>query len=139
MKHTCTMQCPSFQTWNSILVKCFIALKFRGLSVGLELGGVDPDKLFQEPLFKTSLVDLLVTFLYPFINVCLVAQSCPTLWDPMDCIPPGSSVHEDSPGKNTGVGCHALLQGIFPFQGLNPGLLHCRWILYQVSHQGNYS
>ena len=37
-------------------------------------------------------------------------QSCPTLCDPMDCSPPGSSVHEDSPGKNTGVGCHFLLQ-----------------------------
>ena len=37
------------------------------------------------------------------------------------------SVHRDSPGKNTGVGCHALLQGIFPTQGSNPGLLHCRW------------
>ena len=36
----------------------------------------------------------------------------------------------DSPGKNTGVDCHFLLQGIFPTQGLNPGLLHCRWILY---------
>ena len=41
----------------------------------------------------------------------------------------------DSPGKNTGVGCHALLQGIFPIQGLNPGLLHCRRILYHLSHQ----
>ena len=37
----------------------------------------------------------------------------------MDCSPPGSSVHEDSPGKNTGVGCHALLQGIFPTQESN--------------------
>ena len=43
---------------------------------------------------------------------CLVTQSCPTLCDPMDCSPPGSSVHGESPGKNTGVGCHALLQGI---------------------------
>ena len=43
----------------------------------------------------------------------LVAQSCPTLCDPMDCSSPGSSVHGDSLGKNTGVGCHALLQGIF--------------------------
>ena len=45
----------------------------------------------------------------------------------MDCNLPGSSVHGDSPGKNTGVGCHALLQGIFPTQGLNLhllGLLH---------------
>ena len=41
----------------------------------------------------------------------------------------------DSPGKNIGVGCHSLLHGIFPTQGLNPGLLHCRWILYQLSHQ----
>ena len=63
--------------------------------------------------------------------LCLVAQSCLTLCDPMD-----SSVHEDSPGKNTGVGCHALLQGIFPTQGSNPGLLHCRWLLYQLSHPG---
>ena len=43
----------------------------------------------------------------------LVTQLCPTLCDLMDCSPPGSSVHGDSQGKNTGVGCHALLQGIF--------------------------
>ena len=60
--------------------------------------------------------------------VCLAAQSCPTFCDSMDCSPPGSSVHWDSPGKNTGVGCHALLQGIFPTQGSNPGLLHWRCI-----------
>ena len=53
------------------------------------------------------------------------------------CSLPGSSVHGDSPGKNTGVGCHALLQGIFPTQGSNPGLSHCRQILYQLSHQGS--
>ena len=40
--------------------------------------------------------------------VCLVTQSCPTLCDPMDCSPPGASVHGVSPGKNTGVGFHAL-------------------------------
>ena len=44
----------------------------------------------------------------------LVAQVCLTLWDPMDCSPPDSSVHGDSPVKNTGVDCHFLLQGIFP-------------------------
>ena len=48
----------------------------------------------------------------------------------MDCSPPGSSVHGDSPDKNTGVGCHFLLQGIFLTQRLNPGLLRCRKILY---------
>ena len=55
---------------------------------------------------------------------------------PTDCSPPGSLVHGASPGKNTGVGCHALLQGIFPTQGPNPGLPHCRWILYHLRHQG---
>ena len=43
--------------------------------------------------------------------------------------PPGSSVHGASPGKNTGVGCHDFLQGIFPTQGSNPSLLYCRRIL----------
>ena len=42
--------------------------------------------------------------------------------NPVDCSPPGSSVHGNSLGKNTGVCCHALLQGIFPTQGLNPAL-----------------
>ena len=69
--------------------------------------------------------------------VCLVAQSCLTLCDPMQYRRLGFSVHQDSPGKNTGVGCHALLQGIFLSQGLNPGLLHCRRILYHLNHQGN--
>ena len=105
----------------------------------------------------------------------VMCQSCPTLCNPMDCSPLGSSVRGDSPGKNTGVGCHVLLQGVFPTQQLNPGfciensgslwwtgrpgvlqfmvsqrvghdwatelnwteLLHCRWILYHLNHQGS--
>ena len=60
----------------------------------------------------------------------LVVQLCPTLCDPMNCSP-GSFVHGDSPGSAVlGVGCHALLLGIFPNQGSNPGLLHCRQIRY---------
>jgi len=55
----------------------------------------------------------------------------------MDYSQPGSPVHGDSPGKNTGMGCYALLQGIFPTQGSNPGLLHYRQILYYLSHQGS--
>ena len=100
-----------------------------------------------------------------------VAQLCPTCSNPMDCSPPGSSVHGifqarvlewgaiafsescsvmsnslrphglyspwNSPGQNTGVGSLSLFQGIFPTQGSNPGLLHCRWILYQLSHKGS--
>ena len=69
--------------------------------------------------------------------LCLVAQSCPTLCDPVDCSPPDCSVHGNSPGKNTGVCCHALLQGTFPTQGWNPGLPLCRQILYCLSHQGS--
>ena len=45
-------------------------------------------------------------------SMCLVAQSCLTLCDPMDCSPAGSSVHGNSPGKNTGVGCHAILEWV---------------------------
>ena len=56
------------------------------------------------------------------VLVGLVAPSCLSLCDSVDCSPPGSFVHGDSPGKNSGVGCHELLQGIFPTQGLNPGL-----------------
>ena len=51
--------------------------------------------------------------------------------------PPGSSVHGDSPHRNTGAGSWSLLQGIFPTQGLDPGFQHCRRILYCLSHQGS--
>ena len=69
------------------------------------------------------------------------AQSFLTPCDPIGCSLPGSSLHGDSLGKNTGVGCHALHQGIFTTQGLNPGLPHrrnpdlldCRQILYPLS------
>ena len=60
-----------------------------------------------------------------------VAQSCPPLCNPMDCSP------QNPPGQNTGVGSLSLLQDIFPTQGLNPGLPHGRWILYQLSHKGS--
>ena len=61
----------------------------------------------------------------------LVTQSCPNLCDSVDC-----SLW-NSPGKNTGVGCRSLLQGIFPTQGSNQGLLHCRQIIHHLSYQGN--
>ena len=60
---------------------------------------------------------------WQLLSVSSVTQLCLTLCDPMDCSPPGFSVHGDSPGKNTGVSCHSLLQGIFPTQRLNPSLL----------------
>ena len=74
----------------------------------------------------------LVVILLAGGGVCLIARSCPTLCNPMDCGLSGSSVH---PGKNTQVGFHAFLQGIFSTQGSNPGLPHCKQILYCLSHQ----
>ena len=70
-------------------------------------------------------------------HTCLVAQSCSTLFNLLDCNPAGSSVHVNSPGKNTEVDCHALLQGIIPTQGSHTGLPHFRPILYHMSHQGS--
>ena len=66
-------------------------------------------------------------------------QSCPTLWNPMDCCPGRLLCPWDPLGKNTGVGCHAFLQGIFPTRGLNPcllSLLHYRQILYPLKYLG---
>ena len=66
--------------------------------------------------------------------------SCPTLCYPIGCSPPGLLCPWDSPGKNTGVGCHALLQGIFPTQGSNPHLLcllRCRRVLSPLNHRGS--
>ena len=65
-------------------------------------------------------------FYYPKITLKVkVAQLCLTLWpSPWN-----------SPGQDIGVGSLSLLQGIFPSQGLNPGLPNCRWVLHQLSHQ----
>ena len=74
-----------------------------------------------------------------------VAQLCLTLSEPMDCSLPGSSVHGifqarvlewDAIAFSTEVGYHSLMQGIFLTQGSNLGVLHCRQILYRLSHQG---
>ena len=69
--------------------------------------------------------------------LCVQLLSRVQLWDSIDSSLADSSVHGDSPGKNTGVGYHAFLRGIFPTQESNPGLLHCRQILYQLSFQGS--
>ena len=69
--------------------------------------------------------------------LCLAAKSCLTLCDPIDCSPLGSFVHGILQAENTGVGYHALLQGIFPTQGSNSDLPCYRQILYQLSHQGS--
>ena len=72
---------------------------------------------------------------YTHIRACMLShfshvQIFRTLWT-VACQAP---LFMDYPDKNTGVGCHALLPGIFPTQGWNPGLLHCRQILYHLNH-----
>ena len=64
----------------------------------------------------------------------LVTQSCSTLRDSIDCSQPGSSPRKSS-GKNTGVGCHSLLQRVFLTQGSNLSLSHCKQILYHLSDE----
>jgi len=68
---------------------------------------------------------------------CWVARLCRTLLWPHGLQPARLLCPWDFPGKNIGVGCHSLLQGIFLTQGLNQGLPPCRQILYHLSHQGN--
>ena len=69
-------------------------------------------------------------------NESEVVQSCQTLRDPIDCSLPGSSVHGILQARIVEwVAC--LCEGIFPIQGLNPDVPHCRWILYHLSQQGS--
>ena len=67
------------------------------------------------------------------MHACSVTQSC----DPRDCSPPQAPLFMGSPGKNTGVGCHFFLQGIFPTRRSNPRLLHRQADSLPLSHQGS--
>ena len=69
------------------------------------------------------------------VSMLKTKTSCSLLSDSL--WPQGVYSPWDSPGQNTGVGSLSLLQQIFPIQGSNPGLPHCRWILYQLNHQGS--
>ena len=105
----------------------FIVIIFGCL--GSSLRHIDSSEVCWLPLVAAnggfSLVGACRLSISPKVKV-KVAQSGPTLCDTMDCT-----------GQNTGVGSLSLLQGIFPTQGLNQGLLYCRWILYQLSYQGS--
>ena len=65
-----------------------------------------------------------------YVLVLTMSDSLVSSWNVAHQAP---LIHRDSPSKNTGVGCHALLQELFLTQESNGGLLHCRWILYQLS------
>ena len=96
------------------------------------------------PLFCTPIIFCVYLYDSPYITnlspifliAGLVAKSCPTLTTPWTatCQVPLSMGFSR---QEYWVGCHVLLQGIFPTQELNPGLLHCRQILYQLSYEGS--
>ena len=77
--------------------------------------------------------------IYTLLCVCVSCSVVSTSLRPKDCSPLGLRLlcPWNLPGKNTSVSCHSLLQAIFRTQGLNPGLPHCRQILYHLSHQGS--
>ena len=124
--------------WVKLFVLRAWAYMQRGGEIQLALGclhkcqwGPLPTHWLRIDVNVNSSKSLLLMGHKPFAMLCLIAQLGPTLWDPARFLCPW-----ESPGKNTRVGSHALLQGIFPSQGLNPGLLHSRRILYRLSHQG---
>ena len=113
---------PFFSCSSSAAYKCSILLPFLVPYIfhGTAQSPINPSQ-------QVSLRD----------SVCVgsVTQSCLTLCDPMDCSPPGSSVHRIPQARILEWGATAFLQGIFPTQGSNPGLPPCRRLLYQLSHQ----
>ena len=86
-------------------------------------------------MYITCILYMYIHIIYVYYMYIYIAQLCPTLCKPMDYSPPGSPVHGIFSSKNTGVGCYFLFQGIFPTQGWNPGLPHCRQTPYHLSHQ----
>ena len=90
----------------------------------------------------TMILSILIHLKMLYYGMCCCVESLSQVWvfcDPMDCSLPSSSVCGDSPGKNTGVGCHALPSSRRSFQTRHQtlGLPHCRQILYCLSHQGS--
>ena len=81
------------------------------------------------------------SFYFNFINTVIITISFINIGDSEKSLrlfaPHGLYSPWNSPGQTTGVGSLSLLQGIFPTQGSNPGLPHCRWILYQLSCKGS--
>ena len=122
------------QCWFTLGLTGLTSLQSKELSIVLSSTTIQKHQFFgtQPSLWYNSHIH---TWLLE--KPCAYSLSHVWLCDPMNSSPPGSSVHGDFPGKTTGVVCHAFLQGIFPTQGSNPGLPHCRRILYCLSHQGS--
>ena len=127
-----------WQTWgpNTWHLNCFLSwwasLSWCGVSPHQQTG-----VQMRSPCVRVSCLSHSTLVILSGIArlLLLVIRSCPTLCNPLDCSLPGSSIHGDSSGKNTGLGCHFFLQGIFLNQGLNLGLLHYRQNLYHLGPQ----
>ena len=124
-----------------IILFCYIVFVFWEL-LGCFLNPCDYKiwwkYIYDRSFFKSSIYNLPSHFnmkTYVFISYESESESRSVVSDSLH----GLYRPWNSPGQNTGVGSLSLLQGIFPTQGLNPGLPHCRQILYQLSHQGSPS
>ena len=123
--HGVTKSCIRLSDWTTMSsMKCFRSFK-KWIIYLNNLRSCHLLKLWVCLLL--SWIWICVSYMYAYVP-SFVTQLCPTLGDTTDCSLPGLSVHGNSLGKNTGVGCHAILQGIFPTQGSVPGLPHCRKI-----------
>ena len=140
---------PSIKVFSSESVLCIRWLKYGSFSFSIspsnEYSGLTDfrmdwlDLLAVQRTLKSllqhhsskSISSSVLSFLYGPSLISIHEKPCLFLW------PHGLSSPWNSPGQNTGVCSLFLVMGIFPTQGLNPGLLHCRWILYQLSHKGS--
>ena len=132
------MEVPSLEAWgvgNNYPLFLFLTLRYLTWGfASLQAVALDADVLtkvyiFAKLLFEQILVVFDVDSQWSEVKV---AQPCQTLCESMDLYSP-----QNSPVQNTGMGSLSLLRGIFPTQGSNSGLLHCRWVLYQLSHKGS--
>ena len=132
----------TFKVFIDFVTILFLFYDFSIFATGMwDLSFLTRDRTHTPCIGRQSLTGhLCVAFVWHLENVLkvLVAQQCPTLQfhglQPTRVLCPW-----DSPGKNTGVGCCSLLQGIFLTKGLNSDLLHFRQILYHLSYQGSHS
>ena len=110
----------NIQDWFPLGWTGLISLLSKGLWRVFSNTTVQKHQFSISGLIFIPLVVVAFVTVLPCVVRCLIARSYLILCDPMDCSPPGSSVHGDSPGKNTGVGFHALFQEIFPYLGIQP-------------------
>ena len=122
------------RSWQSYALGCTPEAVGASWAVIAPLGVLEKHHPADPPILTEWVQASVACFLLQEVEV-LVAWLCLTLCDPTDHSPTRLLCPWDFPGKNTGVGGHSLLQGIFPTQGSNPHLLHFRQILYQLSYR----